>query len=168
MTLAAMLYRREQRSQLQYHWLSNNPQLSLLSMTMNIPGAVKTSPRLKQFFDEAIEAIKKTLGEEHFVQQEQLVLATGDEYYALLNVSPSDLKTRLVNFEQQWHAGRLLDLDVLYFSEGVIQQTSRTQLGLPLRQCYVCEQSAKVCARQKAHSQEELQQAISRLLHKKE
>lgn len=59
----------------------------------------------------------------------------------------------MIEAEQQFAVGRLWDFDV-FTAQG--QLLSRQQLGVTERRCLVCDQPAKVCARQRTHSLSEI------------
>ncbi|MCT8193191.1 citrate lyase holo-[acyl-carrier protein] synthase, partial [Pseudomonas monteilii] len=44
---------------------------------------------------------------------------------------------------------------------------SRTEIGLPARSCYVCEQEAKVCGRSRTHSVADMQQQIRKIIQER-
>jgi holo-ACP synthase len=58
--------------------------------------------------------------------------------------------------------GRLWDFDV-FDANGVLY--SRSQFNLPTRHCLICDNEAKVCARQRSHSLEEILRRIEELAY---
>ena len=56
--LPAMLARREQRAAEQAAFLTQY-QTPLLSFCLNIPGPVKTTPELRQVFDQAMQELRQ-------------------------------------------------------------------------------------------------------------
>lgn len=183
--LMMMLETREQRSLTQKELFAKNRHASLLSATMNIPGPIKTSPILRNVFEEVMDVVRQ-----HPSIQAAPILTTlyrekmtGPEYYMLLDLPAEVLKTVMIDIEQQHPWGRLLDLDVLYcapreaksqllaseedaslIATELIKSISRKDLQLPTRRCLICEEDAKVCGRSRTHSVEEMQAAIAELI----
>ena len=62
-------------------------------------------------------------------------------------------KRRMVEIEEGFALGRLLDIDVM--AKGV-PKISRQQLGLPPRRCLVCGEMAAACARSRRHDIKEI------------
>ena len=163
-TLEGMMAAREVRSLKQKQLLEKYEGKSLLCATMNIPGPVKTSPDLNQAFEEIIKTVKNQVGKSNFVFEKLLPLDTGWEYYLVSCLPFKELKREMIGIETKNPAGRLMDLDVLSFKDGYIQPISRQDLGFPARQCYICQNDAKVCGRSCRHSIEEMQLAIIEIL----
>lgn len=81
--LSDMLRAREERALRQLHLLKEYPEGSLLSVTMNIPGPIKTSPKLLEAFDIVIKAIQTALADDKICYQLRLLPTTGYEYYLI-------------------------------------------------------------------------------------
>ncbi|MTD42175.1 citrate lyase holo-[acyl-carrier protein] synthase [Erwinia sp. CPCC 100877] len=164
--LNTMLDAREKRVSVQQELLQKYPDCALLSANMNIPGPVKTNEQLKAVFLTVITAVKQQLPPEKQIAQLERDLATGPEYYLVVRQTPIELKRQMITIEEQHDYGRLLDLDVLYLNQQKRVALSRTELHYPPRSCFICHESAKSCGRQRSHSIEEMQQAISQLIEK--
>lgn len=175
--LLMMLEAREHRSNTQVQLLSSKPQASLLSATMNIPGPVKTSRRLREVFEEVLDAVHThpSLKQATIFSKIYREKATGPEYYLLVDLPAKDLKAAMIEVEESHPWGRLLDLDVLYCEVEQDQNqpdsmtlqihgTSRSDLNLASRRCLICEDDAKACGRSRKHSIEEMQAAITQLI----
>ncbi|CRH93307.1 citrate lyase holo-[acyl-carrier protein] synthase [Streptococcus dysgalactiae] len=160
-----MLRAREERALRQLHLLKEYPEGSLLSVTMNIPGPIKTSPKLLEAFDIVIKAIQTALADDKICYQLRLLPTTGYEYYLITSLPSRDLKLKMIALETDLPIGRLMDLDVLVLSNGRPSPISRTTLGAPPRRCFICSKEAKVCGRLRQHSIEDMQAAITNLLH---
>lgn len=163
--LSDMLRAREERALRQLHLLKEYPEGSLLSVTMNIPGPIKTSPKLLEAFDIVIKAIQTALADDKICYQLRLLPTTGYEYYLITSLPSRDLKLKMIALETELPIGRLMDLDVLVLQNDLPHSISRTVLGGSPRQCFICSKEAKVCGRLRKHSVEEMQTAISKLLH---
>lgn len=165
-TLPEMLNAREKRVAIQKEFLQNYPNCALLSATMNIPGPIKTNERLKHAFLTVIKEINTLFPPEKKVVCKHRELKTGSEYFLVLNETPEELKKKLINVEETHCYGRLMDLDVVYLTGQTLCSISRTDLNRKPRACFICEEEAKICGRQRRHSVEEMQQTISQLIEK--
>lgn len=162
--LLAMLDAREQRAHIEQVLLDKlETEGSLFVMTMAIPGPIKSNTKLDQAFDELLNEVTEVLNHDQIIQTLKREEETGLEYYALSKTSPREMKTILVQIEEEHPLGRLFDLDVVFLDEdGNLQGTSRTELGLPVRRCFICDRPAKDCGRSRRHSVAELQNEISK------
>lgn len=133
---------------------------SLLSITLNIPGDVKTSAFLQNIFDEIIKEIEQTLSDVQVKCQKTYHLKTGSEAYFFTDLPAEELKKRMVHIEEQHIYGRIFDLDVLFFENDTVKAIKREEIGAKKRKCFVCNRLAKECARSQRHSIEEMQKAI--------
>ena len=70
----------------------------------------------------------------------------------------------MIAIETKISIGRLMDLDVLHLVDGIPQPISRQELGFSRRQCYICQNDAKVCSRSRKHSVIEMQEAIAKFI----
>lgn len=165
-TLIEMLNAREKRASIQQELLQKHPTCALLSATMNIPGPIKTNERLKYAFLTVIKEINFLFPPEKIAACKHRELKTGSEYYLALYEIPEELKKKLIQIEEKHLYGRLMDLDVVYLKEQTFYSVSRTELNHKPRTCFICEEEAKVCGRQRRHSVAEMQQTISQLLRK--
>lgn len=127
--LLMMLEAREYRSNTQGQLLSSKPKASLLSATMNIPGPVKTSRRLREVFEEVLDAVHAhpSLKQATILSKIYREKATGPEYYLLVDLPAKALKLAMVDIEESHPWGRLLDLDVLY-CESVPEAPSKSDV----------------------------------------
>lgn len=162
-TLPEMLDTRERRSKWQRDLLEKYPQYALLSLTMNIPGDIKTSPKIEQSFKDFIKHMQTVVTYESLFEKE-VYLKTGCEYYCVMRCSAIDLKKLLIRIESEHPLGRLMDCDVIVKHDETLIPMSRTELGLPTRMCYVCDNDAKVCGRSRTHTIEEMQQRIAHII----
>lgn len=163
-TLADMLRAREDRSLRQGRLLTEFPNESLLCVTLNIPGPIKTSPALLEVFDNVIRAILEKLAGNQISYQLRLLPKTGYEYYLVTALDSQALKLKMIELEADLPIGRLMDLDVLVMSNQLPTPISRTALGFPPRSCYLCLKEAKACSRNRSHSVADMQAALAQLL----
>lgn len=163
--LPQMLNAREQRSFV----ISDLARLvgeegSVVSITLAIPGPVKTSPTLRALFQHFYDDVHAALSD-CTLSEERLVMdaATGPEAQFAVSKNALEVKRLLVPLEEAGKLGRLVDLDVLIGGSNPAG-ISRTELGLPQRKCLICDKPSKECGRARAHSVPEMQQAIAEIL----
>ena len=148
-SLGEILDRRERRAAQQQALLSRGG--TLVSFSMNIPGAKKQFPLERRGFEEGLEALENRFAG-HILARELHSAPTGDEALLLLDLPAREVKTATTALEESHPIGRLWDMDVLDGGRSL----SRTALGLPQRRCLICGESAKECGRSRRHSHEEL------------
>lgn len=156
--LIDMLNCRERRNSLQNQLISKHQQ-PLLSFCMNIPGEVKTNEAIKRAFDLGQIDILKAL-----INQRMRVLEivevnekTGDELLLSVAADACELKELAMNIEETHRFGRLFDIDILNAS-GV--KLSRSNY----RTCFVCDEQAQVCGRNRTHKLEDVLKVIVAIL----
>ena len=120
--------------------------LSVLFLSLNIPGADKHLPGVEHLFS----ALRKAIAAEFSVQTEieQADDALGPYALYQLHLPAAEVKRRCVTIEAAVPAFRLADLDV-YAGDG--QQVGRAEIDLPRRACLLCSQPAVDCMRVKRH-----------------
>ena len=158
--IMTLLDAREQRQYLQKTLLERYSPAPLVSVTLNIPGAVKYSPQLEQLAAHLMEYIDQSLQDSPLLYKKETIQASGIEFFRVYGETPEVLKQRLIQLESNHPLGRLLDLDVLILEQGQPTPISREQVGGSRRKCYLCDNDAKVCARSRTHSVEEMQSYI--------
>ena len=154
-TLAEILQAKEERVQRQHYLLERFAGSSLISLTVNIPGAVKVSPEALAIFDAAEESIIKECNPRYCDKQ---VTFAGIEALYICQKEAMALKELTCKIEMEHPLGRFMDIDVLNPNKEVL---SRSALGFEKRKCYLCDKEAFVCARSQNHSLVELQAHIS-------
>jgi holo-ACP synthase len=87
---------------------------------------------------------------------------TGPEALLVVDAEAHALKEATTRLEDEHPLGRLWDIDVIDPLRGAI---SRKDLGQPSRRCLLCAEDAHACARSRAHSLDELQRAMHRMVH---
>ncbi|MGY3779176.1 citrate lyase holo-[acyl-carrier protein] synthase [Isobaculum melis] len=162
-SLQDMLDVREKRALFQQEKLYLY-QLPMLSFQCNIPGPIKMSPMIEQVFQMGVAQIMHEVGGYPILGEWVWSLATGPEYFVVIDCAPQHLKKICVQIEAQG-LGRLFDMDVLMLnSEGKQQAVSRTEIGYPERTCFVCGQPAKQCGRSRKHGLEEMTEVLNQLV----
>lgn len=153
-SMAKILDARENRVQIQQEMLQKSPSC-LLSFTLNIPGSVKVFPYTKWTYEVGISIISKgiSLLNGVIIEQKEVKKDTGWEAFFALNLHPEDMKSYLLEQEEQHPLGRLFDFDILR-ADG--SKLSRQELGFLERTCLLCGNPAFHCGRSRTHSAQEL------------
>ena len=158
-----ILNAREARAARQGDWLRDREDCCLVSMTLNIAGAIKRTPLIEDGFHAALVLVDDTLQNLGLpvLRREEWLLNTGCEAFRLVQGSAAEVKRAMIGVEQSCSFGRLLDIDVLG-ADGI--PLSRTELGLSGRRCLVCGEAAQVCGRSRRHSYEQLRDVTNDLI----
>lgn len=159
-TLQQILASREKRVATQ-HDLITKYHKPLVCFTMNIAGPVKDSPLIRKGFFLGHSMLLAQLGSYPFLHQQLHTEPTGCEAYYVVDAPANTLKALTVQIEDSQPVCRLFDMDVLG-ENGC--KLSRQDLGLSERKCLLCEQSAHICGRSRAHTVAQLQAETTRLL----
>ena len=159
-TLDQLLASRENRHEKQMALLSDHPALTLVCLTVIMPGEVKRNYHSLIVANAAMTAVlecfKDTLV---YVQASDLV--TGYEAYFLTSLNRQQAKLLTCKVEDEHPLGRLFDIDVIN-SDGA--PISRQEVGQPPRRCLLCENEARYCMRNHSHTLEELQDCIRQMI----
>lgn len=163
-TLAEVLMFRDEKAAAQQKLRNRFPKSVILSLGMNIPGPVKTSPVVTLAFREGMKQLEHLLSENLAVIKEKIILAEHAGYaavYCIEGIDAAELKKYTIVLETTHVLGRLYDLDVCD-EQG--QAVSREQAGIEPRRCLLCGNDAKVCGRSRTHTVLELQKKVFGML----
>lgn len=156
-SLADMLRARDERSA-RLSSLSTCAR-SIISITLNIPGSVKTPRLSRSALACAVSELCRALPESEILCE--VHERTGHEAVIGADSPPEDAKRTAVEIEETHPLGRLFDIDVIAPSG---ERASRTGLGAPPRKCFVCGGDAHGCARARAHPLDELTASVESAL----
>ncbi len=153
-----ILEAREERDERRWRVLKQAPQ-ALVQFSLNIPGAEKQPAGARELFLWGLRQILELLPRVESCSQG--VDALG--HWALLGSfnAADKLKRQLLPLEGLAPHGRLLDIDV-FDPRG--RQIGRQRLGMPPRNCLLCDCPAVDCIRQQRHSPAELKAAVDDIL----
>lgn len=157
-TLEQMLQAREKRVTEQQLLLATH-QKPIVSLTLVIPGSIKSASGARFLFDHALKAFTDCYAEASWplLVREVLCAATGLEAILVLDAEAKDLKLATVKLEDEHPLGRLWDFDVICPEQG---QLSRSMINVAPRRCLLCNEAAHACARSRRHSIDELLMTI--------
>lgn len=159
-TLDQLLESREHRHEKQMSLLSDHPSLTLVCLTVIMPGAVKRNSHSLIVANAAMTAVlecfRNTLV---YVVANDLV--TGYEAYFVTSLSIQQAKQLTCKIEDSHPLGRLFDLDVISPDGSPV---TRQEVGQASRRCLLCDNDARLCMRNHTHTQEELQDHIRQMI----
>lgn len=162
-SLPDLLASRDARQARQQEWIGLH-QVTLISFTVVFPGPVKDNHLVRQIFNQGLNALKQVASCRQWVllSQQSFPLVTGPECLVAVNADALDVKKALIDAEELSPIGRLWDFDV-FDSQGKLY--SRSQFDLPTRRCLVCDKEAKMCARLRSHSLDQILCRIEELAY---
>ena len=159
-----LLLSREKRSQKQMELIEQYG-MTLISFTLNIPGAVKSSELLSKVQKKGMDLLHGVCESNHIpiVFEEYFYSKTGDEAYLVVNHCAIDMKKNTSKIENEHALGRIFDIDV-FDAQGL--QISRDCIGESKRKCIICEKDTLFCRRTKRHSSEEVLEKYNQIILK--
>lgn len=132
--------------------LLNRFKKPIITLKSNYPGIYKNNPTSDILVKEIEKQIINKFGTK-ILYSESLDTPEGLTKVFVIGDEAKDIKKISIEIEDNHELGRFVDIDV-YDLDG--HSLSRTEMGYPLRSCYICNKSAKECSRNKTHSIEEL------------
>lgn len=166
-TLEDVLNNREARVLKQNRWLKEYPNRILIALKLNVPGPVKQNEILHQIFDLARVEFNKNLQKNKVLEYQFYSCheRIGSEGFWIIDYyNPQVVKQFAIEVEEESPLGRLFDFDVLYNENKKIKVISRSVLGVDMRRCFVCDNAAKACGRNRTHTLLEMYVAIARMI----
>lgn len=159
--LCDMLKFRENKVKIQRHLLKNSKESGccVISFGLNIPGPIKTGEIFRYAFNEGQHCIEELLKEKQWKILDKMSMAE-IAGYAMIYLVKADaicLKNEAVYIEDHHALGRLFDIDIIVDNGKAI---SREEVGATVRKCLICTENAKICARSRRHSIEELNNKV--------
>ena len=156
-TLDMLLESRDKRHETQMRLLKENPDMTLVCLTVTLPGRIKRNSISEIISKEADRILSLFLGLPVIVNN----LTTGYEAYYMTNMPPKDTKKLTCSIEEQHPLGRIFDIDVID-KEG--RPIPRTAIGAPQRRCLLCGNEVRFCMRNHTHTQEQLLKRIKEMV----
>ncbi len=142
------------------HNLKREYESTIISFKFNIPSWPKNSIEIKKAFQKSrfgfCSYMKNNHQELSLLEQNETIL--GPEAFFLAKEDPAKIKKLSIKFEESYIIGRLLDIDVLGpHSDQHIERGTK-------RKCYLCNNIAIYCMREKKHTPIELRLFFDTLL----
>lgn len=158
-TLDELLAARDNRRQTQLALIGENPDKTLVVLTVNIPGPEKRTDDSLVVGHEGVRVLKEAYQPEKVIVRD---LDTGFEAYLLAGIGKQEAKRLAIRIETEHPLGRLMDIDV-FGEDGT--PVSRVGFGHDVRKCLICGNDARICMRSFSHSQSELQDKIHSIVN---
>lgn len=156
-TLEQMLHSRDDRQRRQRQYLEQYPELTLMVLTVVMPGSDKRTDDSLVVARAAMCAIANEFaGSMKGCSERDLI--TGFEGWFLLDMDAWQAKRHACLLEDTHPLGRLFDIDV--FDPVSHAPLSRTEMGLEQRRCLICSRPARECMRSQAHPYPEILSCI--------
>ncbi|MDR0759687.1 MAG: citrate lyase holo-[acyl-carrier protein] synthase [Treponema sp.] len=136
---------------------------TLVSLSLNIPGEYKHFPWALRAFREEMDFFSRALRSEGITILHEERIEKNPGYTGLIAAAETGERLkRLGTWTEERHdLGRLFDIDV-FNDRG--EKISRRDGGGPGRSCLICGGDPFCCARKRAHSREELTEAVFSIL----
>ncbi|MDO5563977.1 MAG: citrate lyase holo-[acyl-carrier protein] synthase [Eubacteriales bacterium] len=151
--LIKILKEKEERVNMRTLFLSKYKS-PIIQITMNIPGENKNSFLISFCFNYFIKHFDKKFCK--LIKEKKCELKI-TKFFVCTNKNLNEIKKELIHIEEKNDFGRLLDID-LFDEKG--KKISRGYN----RKCLLCDKEAFVCAKNKAHSYNELQKKVNAIL----
>ena len=159
-TLDLLLASRDRRVAMQQKLRETYPNLTLVCLTVIMPGNVKrnlsslitahaATTSLINRFDGKITDIKIN------------DLPTGYELYMVTSISRNDAKALACDIEDTHPLGRLFDIDV-FDANGI--PIKRESVGYAPRKCLLCDNESRYCMRNRSHTPQQLMEKIDSMI----
>ncbi len=159
-TLDQLLASREERWKYQQELIKTHQGLTLVCLTVIMPGKVKRNSHSLIVAQAAITALINRFAEHnrYLIAKD---LRTCYEAYLLTDLDHLRAKQEACKIEDEHPLGRLFDIDVMGEDGCPI---SRIEIGAKARRCLLCDNEARYCMRNHTHSQEELHHKINEMV----
>ena len=159
-TLDKLLASRDRRVEMQQKLREKHPNLTLVCITVIMPGNIKRNLSSLIVSQAAINALLGNL-EGHIVDVVTRDLPTGYEAYIVSSLSRQEAKLLACKIEDTHELGRLMDIDVLD-ADGI--PVKRETVGSQPRKCLMCDNEARYCMRNRTHTPQELNAKIQEMI----
>ena len=126
MTLEDLLRSRDARVARQRELLTEHPGMSLLCLTVQLPGPVKRNDISLKIAKAGVEAVHSTFTP---FFEEQRDLETGFEAFFVVDLPPEDAKRLACRIEDTHPLGRLMDIDVIISAGSASASEEHATLG---------------------------------------
>lgn len=159
-TLDKLLASRDRRVEMQHMLREKHPNLTLVCLTVIMPGNVKRNLSSLIVSQAAINALIGSL-EGNIVDVITRDLVTGYEAYIVTTLPQREAKLLACKIEDTHELGRLMDIDVLD-SQGF--PVKRESVGFSPRKCLMCDNESRYCMRNRTHTPAELNEKIQKMV----
>lgn len=157
--LARVLAAREQRWEKRLALVTDRKNC-LVTMTLCLPVAYRTQVAYEVLFHDLCDYFLVIAAHNGILFSAE-GFQTGEDGPACFLTTDRDaaqVKKICVEAEDSMPGGRILDIDVMDREGNPI---GRSEIGLPPRKCFICEEPAAVCVSRKRHSKDDLARQIA-------
>lgn len=146
----AILDAKDKRYNIQRYLIEKykNP---LISFSFNVPGNIKNSKNIEFSFNIFVDILHDFLKENEIdILEEKKYTNSIDNFFccAVKNIDAKSLKEKLIKLEENLIYGRILDIDVI---DENFNSISRKDFKFKARKCFLCENEAIYCIKNKSH-----------------
>ena len=161
-TLEDILKSRDRRNFQRQNLLMTYGGLAV-TLQLNIPGANKDKDIYRKTLLSCYQEVKSMFDNKGIPINYDKVqfFITGPEAILIVDSRVPHLKELMIHIEETHPLGRLFDIDVFNHNG---EPYSRTCLKKTPRSCYICGESAKVCARSRKHEVSEIIKCIDLMM----
>jgi holo-ACP synthase CitX len=159
-TLDKLLASRDRRVEMQQKLREQHPNLTLVCLTVIMPGNIKRNLSSLITSQAAINALLNRF-EGNLVDVITRDFETGYEAYIVTSIAQHDAKIIACDIEDNHPLGRLFDIDVLD-ADGIPMK--REAVGFAPRRCLMCDNEARYCMRNRTHTPQELNTQIQKMV----
>ena len=159
-TLDKLLASRDRRVEMQQKLREKHPNLTLVCLTVIMPGNIKRNLSSLIISQAAINTLLNKL-EGNIIDVITRDLETGYEAYVVTRLSQHETKLISCYIEDNHPLGRLFDIDVLD-NDGI--PVKRETVGSQPRRCLICDNEARYCMRNRTHTPQELNAKIQQMI----
>lgn len=152
---------REQRWEMRKS-LAEKSSSTIITITLCIPLNYRTGEEFWPVFLRLCKAFYKILiSEDNSVHYEGCIRCEdGPAFFISSRAEAEEIKKICVYAEETIPGGRMLDIDVMNRDK---KQISRSDIGLPPRKCFICDNPAYLCVSRRLHSSEEVAVWVNKL-----
>mgnify|MGYP003623489652 CR=1 FL=1 len=155
-TLDELLAAKEDRARRREAMRAEFPGTCVVSLSLNIPGAEKDSPRIRDLFRHAVNRIDSAMS---VLACRVLHGKSGPHALLAVEGGSAAVKDAACRLEAEQDYCRLLDIDVYDETGAAAASPSRG----PGRRCFVCDDIAVACMRERRHTPEVIMRGVERL-----
>jgi holo-ACP synthase CitX len=145
-----ILNAREQRAKHIENLLQTYKKNTVVILKLNVVGQHK-NPQYVQFVLRVFNNYIKKQFLDKIMDSAYIKSDDGHYFYYIIHEQAQTVKRKTIVLEECCPLGRLTDIDV--YSDEIV---NRSTLNHPQRTCFICEKDARICARNKTHSEKEI------------
>ncbi|SHJ48544.1 holo-ACP synthase [Clostridium amylolyticum] len=147
-TAEDLLNEREKRVILQQNIMLVHKK-PLVFIRVNYPGLNKTNPLTEKILKAIDKCVSDVFGNKIRLKIYRIT-SEGPNITMVIDMEAMEIKKLTIEIEDKNSLGRCVDIDV--YNPNTFMSISRTSLGYAPRKCYICNDIAQNCIRNKKHT----------------